>query len=45
MHRCRASRLDVKRHRAGNKDKTHGCTNQLAWLRAMDPDAFGTLMT
>ena len=36
---------DVKRHRAGNKDKTHGCTNRLAWLRAMDPDAFGTLMT
>ena len=25
--------------------KTHGCTNMLAWLRAMDPDAFGTLMT
>ena len=37
---------DVKRHRAGNvADKTHGSTNRLAWLRAMDPDAFGTLMT
>ena len=36
---------DVKRRRTGNKDKTHGCTNRLAWLQAMDPDAFGTLMT
>ena len=36
---------DVKRRRTGNADKTHGCTNMLAWLRAMDPDAFGTLMT
>jgi hypothetical protein len=38
-----------RRRRGGappaKRGKTHGCTNRLAWLRAMDTNAFEVLMT
>eukprot|EP01043_Picozoa_sp_COSAG02_P048216 COSAG02_NODE_4716_length_5060_cov_2.509978_3_plen_74_part_00 len=35
----------ASKRRKVTRSKTHGCTNRLAWLRAMDPDAFSILMT
>ena len=37
--------MDSQQQKRRRVTRSHGCTNRLAWLQAMDPDAFKVLMT